>query len=73
MPIKELRLSQGLTQEQLAIKANIKLATLQKLERGASSIAGARVETIHAIAQVLGVSVEKLLDTERCQSCQLKT
>ena len=70
MPIKTLRMAQGLSQEQLAIQAGIKLATLQKLERGASSISYARVETIHAIAQVLGVTMEKLLDMERCQSCQ---
>lgn len=70
MPIKTLRTAQGLSQEQLATEAGIKLTTLQKLERDASSIAGARVKTIYAIAQVLGVTVEKLLDMERCQSCQ---
>ena len=70
MPIKTLRTAKGLSQEQLAIQAGIKLATLQKLERGASTIACARVETIYAIAQVLGVTVENLLNQERCQSCQ---
>ena len=70
MPIKELRLSKGLTQEQLANKAGIRITTLQKLESGASRITGARVETIYAIAQVLGVTVEYLVQRETCQSCQ---
>lgn len=71
MPIKTLRLAHGLTQEQLATRAGIKLTTLQKLESGVSKVSCARVETIHAIAQVLGVTVENLLTEEkRCQSCQ---
>ena len=67
MPIKTLRLAQGLTQEQLATKAGIKLTTLQKLECGTSKVSCARVETIYAIAQVLGVTVEHLLQQEKAQ------
>lgn len=70
MPIKTLRIAHGWTQEQLATMAGIKLTTLQKLESGVSKVSCARVETIYAIAQVLGVTVENLLNQERCQSCQ---
>ena len=36
--IKEARLNAGLKQEELAMKSGVKLSTLQKLERGASSV-----------------------------------
>lgn len=48
--IKEARLKAGLKQEELAMKSGVKLSTLQKLERGASSVNGATVETILRLA-----------------------
>ncbi len=58
--IKEARLKAGLKQEELAMKSGVKLSTLQKLERGASSVNGATVETILRLAHALGVTVEDL-------------
>ena len=58
--IREARLNAGLKQEELAMK----LSTLQKLERGASNINGATVETVLRLAHTLGVTVEDLVKIE---------
>lgn len=58
--IKEAHLKAGLKQEELAMKSGVKLSTLQKLERGASRVNGATVETILRLAHALGVTVEDL-------------
>lgn len=62
--IKEARLNAGLKQEELAMKSGVKLSTLQKLERGASNINGATVETVLRLAHTLGVTVEDLVRIE---------
>ena len=58
--IKEAHLKAGWKQEELAMKSGVKLSTLQKLVRGASSVNGATVETILRLAHALGVTVEDL-------------
>ncbi len=60
--IKELRTAAGMTQEELARKANVKLATLQKLECGASSTANSKFETIMRLAKALNQSPEEFID-----------
>jgi len=57
--IKRLRAKQGLTQDDLAKKANIKYSTLTKLEGGV--VTKPSVQTVAKIAKALGVSMEDLI------------
>ncbi|MDE2439284.1 MAG: helix-turn-helix transcriptional regulator [Patescibacteria group bacterium] len=57
--LKRIRTKQGLTQDDLAKKANIKYSTLTKIEGGV--VTKPSVQTIAKIAKSLGVSVEDLL------------
>jgi transcriptional regulator with XRE-family HTH domain len=57
--IQTIRISQGLTQEQLANKAQISYATLIKVEAGATKNPSARF--VWKIAQALNTSFESLL------------
>ncbi len=57
--IKRLRTKQGLSQDDLARKAELKYSTLAKIEGGFVKKSG--VQMIAKIAKVLGVSVEDLL------------
>ncbi len=57
--IKKLRAKLGLTQDDLAKKANIKYTTLMKVESGA--VNKPSVQTMAKIAKALGVSIEDLL------------
>lgn len=56
--LRDLRLAMGLTQEGLAERARLSLATVKKIERGGS----ARIETYHALASALGVRTSSLFD-----------
>lgn len=57
--VKELAQAQGLTQEDLAQRSKVKLATLQRLwqNKGTSD---ARAKTLFALAEALGVEVKEL-------------
>ncbi|HBY58139.1 MAG TPA: hypothetical protein DEG96_09865 [Candidatus Atribacteria bacterium] len=57
--IKRLRAKLGLTQDDLAKKADIKYTTLMKVESG--TVNKPSVQTIAKIAKALGVSIEDLL------------
>lgn len=57
--IKRLRTKQGLSQDDLARKADLKYSTLAKIEGDFVTKPG--VQMIAKIAKVLGVSVEDLL------------
>ncbi|MDX9855822.1 MAG: helix-turn-helix transcriptional regulator [Candidatus Moranbacteria bacterium] len=57
--IKRLRTKQGLSQDDLARKAELKYSTLAKIEGDFVKKPG--VQMIAKIAKVLGVSVEDLL------------
>lgn len=59
--LKDARKKSNLTQEALCQKANVKLTTLQKLERGASNINNASVETVLKLALALNVRIEDLV------------
>lgn len=58
--LKSLRIAAGMTQEQLALAANIKLSTLQKIERGFTDLEGIRLGNALKLAQALGITVEDL-------------
>ena len=60
--IKELRTASGMTQEELARKANVKLASLQKLESGTNRVAGAKFETIMRLAEALNQNPKEFID-----------
>ena len=57
--IKKLRAKLGLTQDDLAKKADIKYTTLMKVESGA--VNKPSVQTMAKIAKALGVSIEELI------------
>jgi transcriptional regulator with XRE-family HTH domain len=61
--VKELAQEQGLTQEELSQRSNVKLATLQRLwqNKGTSD---ARAKTLFALAGALGVEVKDLYSQE---------
>ena len=57
--IKKTRAKLGLTQDNLAKKADIKYTTLMKVESG--TVNKPSVQTMAKIAKALGVSIEDLL------------
>jgi len=57
--IKRARNKLGLTQDDLAKKADIKYTTLTKVESG--TVNKPSVQTMAKIAKVLGVSIEELI------------
>ncbi len=57
MKLKETRQKKGLTQQELSVQSGINLSTIQKLERGANNLSGARFSTILALYRVLGGDV----------------
>ncbi len=57
--IKKLRTKQGLSQDDLARKAELKYSTLAKIEGDFVKKPG--IQMVAKIAKVLGVSVEELL------------
>ena len=57
--IKKLRSKLGLTQDDLAKKADIKYTTLMKVESG--TVNKPSVQTMDKIARALGVSIEDLI------------
>lgn len=62
--LRRARLSAGMTQEDVAVRARISLFTYQKLEKGESNPgtpANPRLQTLLALSSVLGVSVDDLV------------
>ena len=57
--IKKLRNKLGMTQDDLAKKADVKYTTLMKVESG--TVNKPSVQTMAKIAKALGVSIENLL------------
>jgi transcriptional regulator with XRE-family HTH domain len=66
--LQQLRVENGLSQERLAVAADISAFTYRKLEKGESNpgtAANPRLRTLVALADVLGVSVVELLPPEQ--------
>jgi len=57
--IKKLRTKLGLTQDDLAKKADIKYTTLMKVKSG--TVNKPSVQTMAKIARALGISIEELI------------
>lgn len=63
--IKELRQARGMTQQELADKAGLHLTAIQKLEAGKATIENTRLQNAFAIADALGVPIEKLMKPKK--------
>jgi transcriptional regulator with XRE-family HTH domain len=59
--VRALRKLHGLTQEQLARKADLSLLTVARTEADYRTRRGPRVDTLVKLARVLGVSVSELV------------
>lgn len=59
-PIKSLRLIRGLTQKELAQKANMTVAQLQRIEYGERKVENLSLKTAISLANALGVRVEEM-------------
>ena len=57
--IKKIRIAKKLTQEELAKISNVKLSTLQKVER--KDVKKITLETALKLAKGLGIKVEEIL------------
>lgn len=73
--LKEIREKQGLSQSQLAKKANISLRTLQHYEQQTSNIDGAQLDTLINLALALNCNIKDLLNNpelkEKCKKVKL--
>lgn len=61
LKIRELRKKRGLSQEKLAVKANISSKYIGEIERGEVNIS---VAVLLEIADALGVSCDELMETD---------
>lgn len=59
--LKQVRLSKGLSQSQLAALADIGIRTLQEHEQGRRPLKSASYEVVVRIAKALGVELEKIV------------
>ena len=62
--LKAMRLKSGLSQSQLAEKADLKLRTLQAYEAGQRSFDSARIDILLRTALILDCKLEDLLENE---------
>lgn len=59
-PVQTLRLVRGLTQQELAARAHMTVAQLQRIEYGERKVENLSLKTALALAKALGVDVEEL-------------
>lgn len=59
-PVQTLRLVRGMTQQELAERANMTVSQLQRIEYGERKVENLSLKTAIALASVLGVSVEEI-------------
>lgn len=64
--LKAMRLKSGLSQSQLAEKADLKLRTLQAYEAGQRSFDSARIDILLKTALTLNCKLEELITDETC-------
>jgi len=70
MNVRAIREAQGVTQTELAAKANISRGTLHRIENTALNVS---LTTLASIADALGVKLEKLLTNDglvECPACE---
>jgi transcriptional regulator with XRE-family HTH domain len=61
LPLKNLRVAAGLTQQQLAATSGVNIRQIQRIELGEAKIGNVTLSNAVAIAKALGVSPEDLL------------
>lgn len=64
MKLKEIRLSRGLSQSQLAKLSDVKIGMIQKYEQGYKDINKAQVITVYKLSKALECRIEDLIETE---------
>lgn len=57
--VRYLRLKEGISQEELAFRANLNLNSISTLERGLNNM---KIKTLYSIANALGVGIEEILN-----------
>ena len=57
--VRYLRLKQGITQEELAFRAEINMNSVSTLERGINNI---KIKTLYKIAEALNVNINEILN-----------
>lgn len=64
MKLKQKREALGMSQMELADRAELSVRVLQNYEQGTRPINGARAITVYKIALALGCTVEELLELD---------
>ena len=62
--LKEMRQTKGLSQSQLAEKANMNVRTLQHYEQGSKIFDHARIDTILRVCLALGCKLEDIIENQ---------
>ena len=57
--VRKVRLEQGISQEELAFRANLNMNSISTLERGLNNV---KIKTLYAIADALEVKIEDILN-----------
>ena len=60
--LKRIRMARGLSQRQLAMRAEVDLRSIQMYEQRRNNINKAQADTLFRIARVLGCNIEDLLE-----------
>lgn len=63
--LKSKRMEAGLSQSQLAEKANINVRTLQHYEQGSKIFDNARIDTILRVCLVLNCKMEDVIENQK--------
>lgn len=59
--VRYLRLKKGISQEELAFRADLNMNSISTLERGLNNV---KIKTLYSIAKALGVKVEDILNCQ---------
>lgn len=57
--VRYLRQKEGISQEELAFRANLNLNSISTLERGLNNV---KIKTLYSIAKALNVKIEEILN-----------
>lgn len=57
--IRYLRQKEGISQEELAFRANLNLNSISTLERGLNNV---KIKTLYSIAKALNIKIEEILN-----------
>ena len=57
--VRYLRQKEGISQEELAFRANLNLNSISTLERGLNNV---KIKTLYSIAKAINVKIEEILN-----------